>query len=132
MAPTGIVLLVAALFGVRCPMSKVILIVDASRSSGVQLRNSLASGEDTVHVVSSFAPALQLLQRKKIDTAVVEFSSDKATTNFCNAARELGVPVVYTSPPVGPFDLRQYGFEVAFPDLTGYPTMRVQYQQARA
>ena len=112
--------------------AKSIVVVDQSRIFGVELWNSMAKTGDTVHVFSSFPPALQMLMRKKVDAVVVQFESDRATRAFCNAAKELGVPVIYTPSPVGPLDPRQYGFEIAFTDLPNSPTLRVHYHDARA
>ncbi len=112
--------------------AKSIIVVDQSRIFGADLRNSIANAADIAHVFSSFPPALQMLKCKKVDAVVVQFDSDRATREFCNAAKERGVPVIYTSPPVGPLDPCQYGFEVAFTDLPHSPTLRVHYRDARA
>ncbi len=112
--------------------AKSIIVVDQSRIFGVDLRNSIAKAGDTAHVFSSFPPALQMLRCKKVDAVVVQFESDKATREFCSAAKELGVPVIYTSSPVGPLDPRQYGFEAAFIDLPHSPTLHVHYRDAHS
>jgi DNA-binding response OmpR family regulator len=91
---------------------KSIIIVDRSRTHGYRLRNSLLETEFTAHVFNAFAPALALLQSKKIDTVVVEFDTDKPTVDFCEAVRGMGVPVVFSSGRVEPHDLRQYGFDI--------------------
>jgi precorrin-6x reductase len=112
--------------------AKSIVVVDQLRIFGVDLRNSIAKSGDTAHVFSSFRPALQMLKRKKVDAVVVQFDSGRATREFCNAAKELGVPVVYTSSPIGPLDPRQYSFEITFADLPNSPMLRVHYHGARA
>jgi hypothetical protein len=110
--------------------AKSIIVVDRSRKFGVDLRNAIAKTGDNSHVFSSFPPALQMLKCKKVDAVVVQFDSDSSTREFCNAAKELGVPVIYTSSPVGPLDPRQYGFEAAFIDLPHSPTLHVRYRDA--
>ena len=72
--------------------AKSIVVVDQSRIFGVDLRNSIAKTGDTAHVFSSFPPALQMLMRKKVDTVVVQFESDRATCAFCNAAKDSASP----------------------------------------
>ncbi len=111
---------------------KSIVVVDQSRMFGVDLRNSIAKTGDMAHVFSSFPPSLQILKIKKVDAVVVQFESDKVTRAFCNAAKALGVPVIYTPSPVGPLDPRQYGFDIAFTELPNSPTLRVHYRDARA
>ncbi len=110
---------------------KCILIVDRSRTSGCRLRDCLLKSHTTAHVFDAYVPALSMLQRKKIDTVVVEFDADKATLDFCNAVKDLNVPMVYSSAPLEPFDLRQYGFGVTFPTLPHSPSLRVQYAHTR-
>lgn len=62
------------------------------------IRNALLNTGATTHVFNSYAAALTLLRRKKIDTVVIQFARDTATVNFCEAVRSLNVPVVYASP----------------------------------
>jgi DNA-binding NtrC family response regulator len=97
--------------------SKSIVVVDRGRVSGFALRNCLARAGDTAHIFSNFKSALKMIERKKIDSVVVEFDTDKETTAFCDAARALGVSVVFASSPIQPFDIRQYGFIASFPRL---------------
>jgi hypothetical protein len=106
---------------------KSIVIVDRSHANGYRLRNALLKSEVTAHVFDAFAPALALIKSKKIDTVVVKFDTDKATVEFCNAVRELQIPVVYSSTPIEPHDLRQYGFDIMFPMLAYSPSMFVHY-----
>jgi hypothetical protein len=108
-----------------------VLIVDRSRAAGYRLRECLLKSDTMAHVFDGFVPALAMLRRKKIDTVVVEFDADKATIDFCNAVKDLHVPIVYSSAPVQPLDPRQFGFEVTFPTLPHSPSMRVQYAHAR-
>lgn len=58
-------------------------------------RNALISNGVTAHVFNTYAAALTLLRRKKIDTVVVQFARDAATVDFCETVRSLDVPVVY-------------------------------------
>lgn len=76
---------------------KSIIIVDRSHSCGCRLRNSLLVTGDTPHVFNSFAPALRLLQTKRIDTVVVEFATDQETLDFCDKVKALHIPVVYST-----------------------------------
>ena len=62
------------------------------------IRNALLSRGATTHVFNTYAAALTLLRRKKIDTVVLEFARDQATADFCEAVRSLNVPLVYASP----------------------------------
>jgi len=107
--------------------SKSFVIVDRSRAYGVELRNSVVKSGDTAHIFAKFGPALEMIERKRIDAVLVEFDTDKETTAFCNAAHALGVPVIYLSPPVQPFDVREYGFVASFPGLPNAPQLPVQY-----
>lgn len=63
-----------------------------------QIRTALLNTGATTHVFNSYAAALTLLRRKKIDTVVLQFARDTATDNFCEAVRSLNVPLVYASP----------------------------------
>ena len=76
---------------------KSILIVDRTRSCGCGLSNSLLATDATAHVFNSFAPALALLQTKKIDTVVVEFDVDAETQAFCDQVKALRIPIVYST-----------------------------------
>jgi DNA-binding NtrC family response regulator len=74
-----------------------ILIIDRSRNCGWRLRNALMDSGAAVHVFHAFAPALALLRTKIIDTAVVEFDTDRETIEFCKEAHASGVPLVYST-----------------------------------
>lgn len=104
-----------------------VVIVDRSGASGYRLRNCLLDSAATAHVFNSFAAALAMIQRKKIDAVVIEFNTDKATRDFCDVVKNLNVPVVFSSAPLEPLDLRQYGFQATFPNLPHAPNLRVQY-----
>jgi DNA-binding response OmpR family regulator len=91
-----------------------IIIIDRARSYGFRLRNSLAQRDVVVHVFHEFNAALTLMQRKKIDTVVLEFNASEETANFCNQAKASNIPVVFASGPVEAHDLRQYGFDPSF------------------
>jgi response regulator RpfG family c-di-GMP phosphodiesterase len=62
-------------------------IVDRSCASGYRLRNSLSDSDVTVHVFNAWPAALAMIHRKKIDTVVVEFDTDKDTVDFCNTVK---------------------------------------------
>jgi hypothetical protein len=62
------------------------------------IRHALLDCGATAHVFNTYAAALTLLRRKKIDTVVIQFARDAATVNFCEAVRSLNVPLVYASP----------------------------------
>lgn len=68
-----------------------------ARSYGFCLRNSLAQQDVVVHVFHEFNAALTLMQRKKIDTVVLEFDNNPETTNFCNQATASKIPIVFAS-----------------------------------
>lgn len=72
-----------------------VLIVDRSRACGWRLRNALLDRGARVHVFHTFAPALMLLRAKEIDTAVIEFDTDRATLDFCKEAHARCIPLVY-------------------------------------
>lgn len=107
------------------------VIVDRSLASGYEMRNALLRTGASVHVFSSYSAALTLLERKKIDSVVVEFDNDKPTTDFCIAVRRLNIPVVYSAPPVAPDDLRQFGFRINFSQRRETPTIFLPYRTAR-
>lgn len=107
--------------------AKSFVVVDRSRSCGVDLRSSVVKSGDTAHVFSKFGPALEMMKRKHIDAALVEFDTDKETTAFCSAAQALGVPVIYLSSPINPFELGEFGFVASFPELPNCPRLPVQY-----
>jgi DNA-binding response OmpR family regulator len=108
-------------------MAKSFVVVDRSRTCGTHLRDSVIKSGDVAHVFSKFEPALEMIERKQIDAVLVEFDTDKETTTFCAAAQALGIPVVFLSTPVHPFDGRDYGFVASFPDLPNRPSLPVQY-----
>src|SRR3569832_326014 len=101
--------------------SKSFVVVDRSMSCGVDLRDSVAKTGDTAHIFSKFGPALEMVKRKHIDAVLVEFDTDEETKSFCAAGRDYGVPVVFVSAPIHPFDTREYGFMASFPDLPNCP-----------
>jgi DNA-binding response OmpR family regulator len=107
--------------------TKSIVIVDRSRSIGFALRQCLADSHDTVHVFGSFRSALQMIEHKKIDAALVEFDTDKETTAFCEEARARGIPIVYASSPAERLDLQKYGFSASFTHLPHAPRLPIQY-----
>lgn len=107
--------------------SKSIVVVDRSRSSGVAWRECLARSGDTAHILSNFHSALEMIERKKIDAVLVEFDTDKETIAFCGVVHDLGIPIVYASTPIAPFDPREYGFVASFPHLPSAPKLPVQY-----
>lgn len=112
--------------------SKSFVVVDRSRSCGTELRNRVASIGDIAHVFAKFEPALEMVERKKIDAVLVEFDTDGDTKHFCDAVKAHGVPVIYLSTPIQPIDSRQYGFVASFPDLPNSPCLRVQYHHLHA
>lgn len=107
--------------------SKSFVVVDRSRARGFELRETVVKSGDTAHVFGKFAPALEMIARKRIDAVLVEFDTDKETTAFCTAAQALGVPVIFMSAPIHPLDVREYGFIASFPDLPHAPQLPVQY-----
>jgi DNA-binding response OmpR family regulator len=111
--------------------SRSIVIVDRSRSIGMQLREVLTGDRVTKHVFDRFVPALELISCKKVDTVVVEFAADRETIEFCEEMKRRHVPIVYSSAPASALDTRQYGFSVVFTDLPQLPTMHIQYRRPR-
>lgn len=109
-----------------------VVIVDRSRASGFRLRSALVKNNVTAHVFNNYAAALRLLERKSVDTVVVEFDTDRDTVNFCNAVKAMKVPVVYSSGPIDSHDLRQYGFNVMFQSLPKSPNLVVSDASGRA
>lgn len=107
--------------------SKSIVVVDSSRSLGVDLRERLAASEDKAHVFSNFTSALEMIGRKKIDAVLVEFDTDKETTAFCDAVHSFGIPIVFAPTPISRLDAREYGFVASFPHLPNMPKLPVQY-----
>lgn len=112
-------------------LPKSVIIVDRSRASGFRLRSALVNSNVTAHVFNNFASALRLLERKAIDSVVVEFDTDRDTVNFCNAVKAMNVPVVYSSGPIDAHDLRQFGFNVTFESLPKAPKLFVHYPLAK-
>lgn len=106
---------------------KSFVVVDRSRAYGFELRNSIVESGNSAHVFAKFGPALEMIERKHIDAVLVEFDTDKETSAFCDAVRTLGVPVIYLSAPIHPFDIREYGFIASFPGLPKAPQLSVQY-----
>jgi hypothetical protein len=106
---------------------KSFVVVDRSRACGVELRNSVVRSGDTAHIFDKFGPALEMVRRKHIDAVLVEFDTDKETAAFCASVQALGVPVIYLSTPIHPFDVREYGFVASFPGLPTAPKLPVQY-----
>lgn len=109
--------------------SKSFVVVDRTRSCGLELRDIVVKSGDTAHVFSGFSPALEMVERKHIDAVLVEFDTDKQTTAFCAAVQALGVPVIFLSAPFHPFDIREFGFVASFPDLPHAPNLPVQYMR---
>ena len=81
------------------PLSNRSVILISPRGCFYHIRNALLGSGAKTHVFSTYTAALTLLQRKKIDTVVIQFARDRATTDFCDAVRSLNVPLVYASPP---------------------------------
>jgi hypothetical protein len=106
---------------------KSFVVVDRSCACGFELRSSVVKFGDRAHIFSKFGPALEMIERKHIDAVLVEFDIDKETAAFCDPVRALGVPLIFLSAPIRPFDERQYGFIASFPDLPNAPKLPVQY-----
>jgi hypothetical protein len=87
------------------------IIIITPLCSAYRIRNSLINSGVITHVFNSYAAALILLQRKRIDTVVTKFATDAASLEFCDAVRRLNIPLVYSSAPVDDDDLRQYEFD---------------------
>ena len=80
------------------PIPSIIIVSPLGRVH--HIRNALLRSGATTHVFNTYAAALTLLRRKKIDTVVLEFSRDQATADFCEAVRSLNIPLIYVSPSV--------------------------------
>ncbi len=78
-----------------------VVIVDPDNYGGYELRSSFVGAGATTHVVRTLSAATQLVECKKIDAAIVEFSTDRETADFCNTLAELSIPCIYTSEPPG-------------------------------
>jgi len=76
------------------------VIIVSSSGCVPHIRNALLNCGATAHVFNSYAAALTLLRRKKIDSVVIQFARDAATVDFCEAVRSLNVPLVFASPAV--------------------------------
>lgn len=112
-------------------LPKSVVIVDRSRASGFRLRSALVKSDVTAHVFNNFPAALRLLERKAVDTVVVEFDTDHATVDFCKAVRAMKVPLVYSSAPIEAHDLRQFGFNVSFEAVPKTSRLFVSYPLAK-
>lgn len=112
-------------------LPKSVVIVDRSRASGYSLRSALVKSDVIAHVFNNFPSALRMLERKAVATVVVEFDTDRETVEFCDAVRAMKVPVVYSSAPVEPHDLRQFGFNASFDAVPKAPRLFVSYPLAK-
>ena len=79
---------------------RTILIVDRTNSLGVNLRNAFMKTGANTHVVGSFAAAAKLLESKRIDAVLVEFSTDSDTVAFCKTLSGRSVPCIFTCEPL--------------------------------
>ena len=93
------------------------------------IRSSLLKTGAKVHIFQSFAAALVMLARKKVDGVVVEFDNAKVTADFCAAVRRLKVPIVFSTAHATARDKRQFGFEVNFPRRRDTPTIFLPYRR---
>jgi hypothetical protein len=73
-----------------------LLIVDSMTPHTCTLRAALLREGAHVHVVSTPAAALMLARRKRIHTAFVVFSHDKAISALCAELAEMGIPQIFT------------------------------------
>ena len=76
-----------------------LLIVDPSEQMGFSLRKSFVDAGANTHVVSNFAVAEKLVETKKIDAALVHFSTDADTVAFCKLLSAKNIPCIFTSEP---------------------------------
>jgi CheY-like chemotaxis protein len=76
---------------------KSILIVGGVARSAVDLRERLVGHGCHVHVVKSFASALMLAHRNRVDVVFVEYAEDAATRSFCADLAAMGIPCIFTA-----------------------------------
>lgn len=78
-----------------------VVIVARPDGLGNKLRLALPWHEITSHVVESYPHALLLIKAKEVDAVVLRFDIDPDTTAFLHAAKELGIPVIFSGSSTG-------------------------------
>jgi hypothetical protein len=83
-----------------------LVIVDPNDRFGNSLRNTLPEREIIAYLFHAYPPALALMKSGGVDVVVMQYDVDPETVGFLTAAKELGVPVVYTDAPRSRFNGR--------------------------
>jgi DNA-binding LacI/PurR family transcriptional regulator len=78
-----------------------VVIIDRPDHFGYKLRLALPWHEITSHNVETYQQALLLMKAKAVDAVVLRFDLDPHTTSFIHAAKDLGIPVVFSSSSTG-------------------------------
>jgi hypothetical protein len=98
-----------------------IVVVERPRKHGTQLRHTSSHRNTVAYAFNSFAPALAFMRATKVDAVVVEFDIEVETMDFCDAAKALKVPIIFSANGLEPHDLAQYGLsasDVIYPART--------------
>ena len=100
---------------------KAIVIVDRSSNYGMRLRDTLQRRNAVAYVFKKYAPALAFMRATKVDTVVVEFDVEVETLDFCDAAKALKIPILFSAKALQPDELTEYGVreaDVIYPERT--------------
>ena len=97
------------------------MIVERPRKHGKQLRHTPSHRNTVAYAFNSFAPALAFMRATKANAVVVEFDVEVETMDFCDAAKALKVPIVFSANSLETSDPTLYGFswsDVVYPART--------------
>ena len=98
-----------------------IVVVERPRKHVTQLRHTPSHRSTVAYAFNSFAPALAFMQATKADAVVVEFDVEVETMDFCDDAKALKVPVIFSANGLETNDPTLYGFswsDVIYPART--------------
>ena len=84
-----------------------VLIVDPSGHTGFELRKSFVNAGANTHVVGNFTAAEKFVETKKVDAALVHFSTDADTIAFCKLLSQKNIPCIFTSEPPARYATRR-------------------------
>jgi hypothetical protein len=97
------------------------VIVERPRKHGKQLRHTPSHWNTVAYAFNSFTPALAFMRATKANAVVVEFDVEVETMDFCDAAKALKVPIVFSANSLETSDPTLYGFswsDVVYPART--------------
>jgi hypothetical protein len=88
---------------------KAIVIVARANSDEMRLRDNIRQRKAIAFAFETYGPALVLMRTSKVDTVLVEFDVETETIDFCDAAKALKIPILFSANELNTRTLAEYG-----------------------